>query len=164
MEAFNQPAPYRLSPSARDLFEAHYAQTGRGATNKLIDSITRLSTRERAALGDRYLDDLRLSAGYAAYFLPVNFAKIQMLLSELPNDWANQNTLSVLDVGSGPGTASLAVLDWFANRPGSNPITLQVTAVDHSKQALKDAVRLWNAYRGEIGGQAALTTSVESIE
>ena len=168
MEAFNQRLSYRLSPRAHHVFEMLSRHTAHGSSWSLTEKIAVLSnlfTRERVGISTRYLDNPALGAGYAAYFLPVNFAKIQILLSELPNDWADRSAISVLDIGAGPGTASLAVLDWLSGRPRVNPTVLNVTALDHSKSALMEATRLWNNYGpGTLVGPAKLTTSVEQIE
>ncbi len=133
------------------------------ATN--IATLSRLFTRDRSGLGLRYLDDPALAAGYAAYFLPVNFAKVQLLLNELPKDWADKPRLSVLDVGAGPGTASLAVRDWLRTRDRSRTTPLQVTAIDHSQAALAQMKRLWAAYGQQMDGvDDQLVTSNEQIE
>jgi SAM-dependent methyltransferase len=168
MEAFNQHSRYRLSPPASQLFEHLHAESP-GDRSALVDSIARLShlfTKERGGIHARYLDDAALAAGYAAYFLPVNFLKVQTLLDEMPGDWAvGETPLSILDVGCGPGTASLAVLDWLLSQKRDAPRRLTVTAIDHSKAALVEAVRLWNEYRRmNPAGQASLKTSVEQVE
>jgi len=151
MEAFNQRPVYRLSPQALQLFERLHRPSGPVSSDSLVGSIadlSRLFTKERGGIGARYFDNPALRAGYAAYFLPVNFAKVQTLLDELQTDWALRDNLSVLDVGSGLGTASLAVVDWLDGRGRMN-FPLQVTAIDHSKAALMEASRIWNAYQRE---------------
>src|SRR5215217_7548670 len=112
MEAFNQRPTCSLSAHALRLFDPLCRPSDQSSLADSVVTLSRLFTRDRADLNVRYLDDAALAAGYGAYFLPVNFAKIQMLLNELPGDWANSEGLSVLDVGCGPGTASLAVRDW----------------------------------------------------
>jgi SAM-dependent methyltransferase len=168
MEAFNQRPVYRLSPQALQLFQRLHRPSGAVSSSSLVASIadlSRLFTKERGAIGARYFDNPVLIAAYAAYFLPVNFAKVQILLNELPTDWAFRDSLSVLDVGSGPGTASLAVLDWLDSRGCMNHPLMQVTAIDHSKAALLEARRLWTAYqRKPSAGKASLLTSVEQVE
>ncbi len=49
------------------------------------------------------------AAAYALYYLPINFGKIASLLSHLPEDFFSR-PLRILDIGAGPGTASLATL------------------------------------------------------
>src|SRR5829696_2693199 len=167
MEAFNQRPVYRLTPQALQLFQRLHRPSGAASSSTLVASIadlSRLFTKERGAIGARYFDSPPSMAGYAAYFLPVNFAKVQTLLDELPPDWALRDSLSVLDLGSGPGTASLAVLDWLDSRGCMNHPLMQVTAIDHSKAALLEARRLWNAYQREPAGKASLLTSVEQVE
>lgn len=46
---------------------------------------------------------------YALYYTPINFAKTQFMLSQLPNI-LQEKSLRVLDFGCGPGTASLALI------------------------------------------------------
>ncbi|MDF0677088.1 MAG: small ribosomal subunit Rsm22 family protein [Nitrospira sp.] len=84
-----------------------------------------------------------MGAAYLQYFLPVNLAKIQLLLDEMPTPEPVEG-FSVLDIGSGPGTGALAVLDWWSQR--KLPYTLSVTAVDRSTVALRQSRQLWDRY------------------
>jgi len=110
-----------------------------------VATLSRLFTRDRGALEARYMADDTLRRGYVAYFLPVNLAKVQALLDELPAP-APSSPLRVLDIGSGPGTAALAVLDWTRHQPSGFQRPIEVVAVDHTRQALLDAERLWSSY------------------
>lgn len=108
-----------------------------------VEGLSRLFTKERGYLHRTYLDDRFLGAAYLQYFLPVNLAKIQVLLNEMPVPDPGEQ-FSVLDLGSGPGTGSLAVLDWWHQRSVSQ--ALSVTAVDGSSEALRHTGQLWNRY------------------
>ncbi|MGH2396349.1 MAG: hypothetical protein ACRDFW_05050, partial [bacterium] len=133
---------------------------------RAVNSLSRLFTRERHALTrDRhaahadYLTDDNLRLGYLAYFLPVNLAKVQALLDELPG---LEDTLEgprrpfrVLDLGCGPGTAAVAVLDWLRQDRSGLQRPIEVVAVDRSGPALKEAERLWDEYRRVVGGPEA---------
>ena len=113
---------------------------------KIVRGIAELSRRfnkERGSLNQTYLDDRLLSAAYLQYFLPVNLAKIQVLLTELLAPKPVEGW-SVLDIGSGPGTGALAVLDWWYQRRW--PCAVSVTAVDRSTRALRQAQQLWEGY------------------
>jgi Predicted rRNA methylase len=116
-----------------------------------VAELSRLFTRDRHELEAQYLADERLRRAYVSYFLPVNAAKIQTLLDELPtNDLQvasvqKDGPLRVLDVGSGPGTASLAALDWM-QRPSRRLRGIEVTAVDGVRVALDETQDLWSAY------------------
>jgi Mitochondrial small ribosomal subunit Rsm22 len=105
--------------------------------------LSRLFTKERSALSGSYLESPAFAAAYLNYFLPVNLSKIQVLLDEMPVQQAD-GTFSVLDVGSGPGTCALAVLDWW--RQQGTDCALSVVAVDHSMTALHQAESLWRQY------------------
>lgn len=119
-----------------------------GAPDVSADGILALShlfTKNRQEIDKRYLDDPALLSAYLQYFLPVNLAKIRCILEELPRDGTRRQEdrpLQVLDVGAGPGTASLAVLEWWLDH-GRNPSELKVIALDHSRSALSVARRLW---------------------
>jgi len=128
-----------------------------GATPALCGAVAELSrrfTHDRPIRPDAYLEDPVLRAGYLAYFFPVNLAKVQMLLSELPSvpdADRGERPGRVLDVGCGPGTAALAVLDWLHQRDPFRFHALHVVAVDHSRAALRECKRLWTAYQRPAG-------------
>ncbi|MBS0149929.1 MAG: methyltransferase domain-containing protein [Nitrospira sp.] len=108
-----------------------------------VGALSRLFTKERGHLNQAYLDNRLLGAAYLQYFLPVNLVKIQLLLDEMPTPQVNES-FSVLDLGSGPGTGTLAVLDWWHQQ--ALPYALSVTAIDGSKAALGQARQLWDRY------------------
>ena len=127
-----------------------------------IGELSRLFTKERTALNRPYMDDPALASAYLQYFLPVNLAKIQVLLDEMPAVAANER-FSVLDVGSGPGTGALAVLDWWLRRnQGTEP---SVMAVDETPTALGHARALWDEYCRRTGVRnAGLGTCIGDVE
>ena len=105
--------------------------------------LSRLFTIGRSALSGSYLESPAFAAAYLNYFLPVNLSKIQVLLDEMPVEQADE-PFSVLDLGSGPGTGALAVLDWWHGRGSVSG--LSVVAVDRSMTALHQAESLWSKY------------------
>ncbi len=119
---------------------------------RAVAELSRLFTKERAALNRSYLDDHAYAMAYLSYFLPVNLAKIQVLLNEMPTPEVDRR-FSVLDLGSGPGTGLLAVLDWWHQR--KLPTALSVTAVDGTSGALRQAGQLWDRYCRAAGIQEA---------
>jgi ribosomal protein RSM22 (predicted rRNA methylase) len=121
-----------------------------------VADLSRLFTKDRAERRRGYLDEASLRAGYLAYFLPVNLAKVQALLDELPPDTLARSLdqpLKVLDVGSGPGTGALAVLDWMQQRTQR---AVEVVAVDQALPALQEAAQLWRAYAQSSGSPPAI--------
>ena len=93
---------------------------GQTGLNTLAANVARLSnllTRERDALPQPYLRDKDLREAYIRYFLPVNLYKIHVPLRELslhPGGIFQKERLRILDLGSGPGTAILGVMDFFS--------------------------------------------------
>ncbi|TKB76933.1 MAG: methyltransferase domain-containing protein [Nitrospira sp.] len=115
----------------------------RDCLSTAVVELSRLFTRGRSALSHSYLESPTLATAYLNYFLPVNLSKIQVLLDEMPVVLADE-PFSVLDLGSGPGTGALAVLDWWHGRGSISG--LSVVAVDRSMTALHQAESLWSKY------------------
>ncbi|MEK6525305.1 MAG: small ribosomal subunit Rsm22 family protein [Nitrospirota bacterium] len=124
-----------------------------------VAALSRLFTRERNSLAACYLADEALRVAYLAYYLPVNLAKVQALLAEMPaypvGAFSPARPLSVLDLGSGPGTAALGVLDWILQSPSLSPIPVEVVAVDRSAPGLVECERLWHLYTRLVSAPGA---------
>jgi len=156
MQPFNEKTSSSLSPEIlRALARVSSEQSLQGnALAQAVVNLSRLFTTERAALPPRYLDDAGHAAAYASYFLPVNLSKVQVLLDELP-DGSERETpdrpMAVLDLGCGPGTGSVALLDWLWHRSPERAKSVSVLATDGSLAPLQDTKRLWDAYCREVG-------------
>jgi ribosomal protein RSM22 (predicted rRNA methylase) len=171
MRPFNRRTLQKTSPLLdrviRELMKKDYALP-MPRLSEAIQELSQLFTRERGSLPSKYLDDARFAAAYLSYFLPVNASKVQVLLDELPLDLdlaaKTEEVFSVLDLGSGPGTAGLAVLDWMVQQKAED-INLCVVSVDRSQSTITDSVRLWETYCREAGvAQATLKTCVGDLE
>lgn len=134
-----------------------------------VAALSQLFTRRRDGLADPYLERDELRRAYLAYYVPVNLAKVQSLLAESP-PWPMDPASAgrpyrILDVGSGPGTAVLAVVDWIARSTTGPTRPLECVAVDRSPMALGDCARLWETYVGlaRVPG-AELRTVCENVE
>jgi ribosomal protein RSM22 (predicted rRNA methylase) len=129
--------------------EARQSDFGPARKAMAVAELSRLFTKDRDALGTDYLNDPSLAAAYLSYFFPVNLSKIQVLLDELPEDWykpPDDRPLRILDLGSGPGTGAMAVLDWLNQHDHESLATLTVVALDASGEALRQARLLWTDY------------------
>jgi ribosomal protein RSM22 (predicted rRNA methylase) len=158
MAPFQGKEPARLSALLLEILDR--TQQGDGGAGILqrasaVAELSRLFTKARDALGTDYLSDPALAAAYLTYFFPVNLCKLQVLLDELPEDWytpaGGAKPLRVLDLGAGPGTGAIAVLDWLRRRSPDDLQRMTVVAVDASAEALRQARRLWTAYSRELG-------------
>ena len=124
------------------------------ALAQAVVNLSHLFTTSRPSLPARYLDDPAHATAYLSYFLPVNLSKVQVLLDELPNDSSHETpdrSMAVLDLGCGPGTGSLALLDWLWHRSPEQAKSVSVLAADASHVSLQGAKRLWEAYCSEVG-------------
>jgi ribosomal protein RSM22 (predicted rRNA methylase) len=131
-----------------------------------VAELSRLFTKGRADLTRPYLENPTSAAAYLHYFLPVNLSKIQVLLDELADDtFGNNRRFSVLDLGCGPGTAGLAVLEWSHRHFKDMADALSVVAVDTSEAALRHAESLWRSYCRAAGiTGASLQTQRADLE
>lgn len=116
-----------------------------------VESLSQLFTKDRQDLRLSYLDQDQLRAAYLAYYLPVNLAKVQALLEEMPLPKAAsqgaKRQFRVLDLGGGPGTTGLAVLDWLNSIEALRDVEGEVVTVERSALALGLCERLWKAYK-----------------
>ena len=155
MQPFNEKKPAGLSSEILEvLAKVSPEKNLRGdALAQAVVNLSFLFTTARASLPPRYLDDSAHASAYLSYFLPVNLSKVQVLLDELPNDnhEISDRPMAVLDLGCGPGTGSLALLDWLWHRSPERAKSLSVLAADTSHESLQDAKRLWEAYCQEVG-------------
>jgi ribosomal protein RSM22 (predicted rRNA methylase) len=156
MQPFNENKPaYLSSETLQVLAKVSPDRNLRGdALAQAVVNLSRLFTTSRPSLPARYLDDPAHAAAYLSYFLPVNLSKIKILLNELTSDNSHETRdrpMAVLDLGCGPGTASLALLDWLWHRSPERAKSVSVLAADLSHESLQDAKKLWEAYCNEVG-------------
>lgn len=124
-----------------------------------VQRLSRLLTRDRQDLSSGYLEDPGLRRAYVGYFLPANIRKVLTPLRELdlhPEGRLAQDRLRVLDIGSGPGTALLGVLEFFADRRKTPH--LELTAVDHVSANLAAAESLVRERADTLGINVSLRT------
>ena len=125
-----------------------------GGLAQAVVNLSRLFTTARTTLPLHYLGDPTHASAYLSYFLPVNLSKVQVLLDELHENsgmGALDRPMAVLDLGCGPGTGALALLDWLWHRSPERAKSVSVLAADASAAPLQDAKRLWEAYCQEVG-------------
>ncbi len=134
----------------------------------LAANVRRLSdllTKDRESLPAAYLKDPGLRMAYVRYFLPANMKKVHLALTDLSlhPEWVlAKERLRVLDLGSGPGTALLGVLAFFAQR--SERPSLECVAVDRVMENLRVAEELFTAYRANKGLVATIKTVRADVE
>jgi len=127
--------------------------------------LSRLLTKERGSLAAAYLRDEGLRRAYVRYFLPANMYKIHIPLTELSlhaKNLLSKERLRVLDIGAGPGTSLLGVMEFFG-RQAQKP-SLEFTAVDAVPENLREAEALFQEYRNGHPINASLHTVKATVE
>src|SRR5262245_20826664 len=156
MQPFNEKKPAALSLEVLEILPKISPERElRGDTlAQAVVHLSRLFTTARPTLKSCYLDDHAHASAYLSYFLPVNLSKVQVLLDELPEDSDLEESglpMAVLDLGCGPGTGALALLDWLWHRIPERAKSLSVLAADSSRESLQDAKRLWDDFCQGVG-------------
>lgn len=101
-----------------------------------IVDISSLYTRERDEL-DNWQWNESLITSYTCFYLPTNFVKLKFILDRLPEDVLSELASSDwIDFGCGPGTYSLALLDYFEEFKG------KIHCVDKESFMLEQAMRV----------------------
>ena len=140
------------------------ATTIRDVLQRMLPDIVRLADRftvarpAEVAAAVPYLRDTRSCAAYSLFFAPQTYARLALILAELPPFPETAQPLRVLDLGAGTGAASWALLDHLGRRP----VALSVR--DHSRAALRCLHDLFTALRHARWPEATLRTDSEPLE
>ena len=135
-------SPVGISPTILDAIAARAGVPDA----EVIEGVRRLSglfTVGRQQLGQDYLANAAMRRAYLLYFMPVNIAKVASVLVELAS--FPRGPLRVLDLGAGPGAASLAFLQHLSSSGTEAHSGTQVLAIDRNRDALCDAEAVWAA-------------------
>ena len=130
-----------------------------------VIQLSNLFTKERKILPSQYLNNKSLRRAYILYFLPSNIYKIHLPLKELslhPKKILSKKLLKILDLGSGPGTTILGILDFFSNQ--KKMPSLEFTAIDSVAENLSIAKDLFKLFTENINIDASLKTFKINIE
>lgn len=73
--------------------------------------------------------------GYMAYQFPVYFAQFEHILYGLARDGLLKDRIKVLDVGAGPGTATLAIIDFYRRLGRGEAIISSLEKYDENIEA-----------------------------
>ncbi|MBI3584886.1 MAG: hypothetical protein HY096_13200 [Nitrospinae bacterium] len=150
------------------LSDNRYSSLTNSELNSLASDIIELSnlfTKERKILPPQYLNNKRLRRAYILYFLPSNIYKIHLPLKELslhPKKILSKKELKILDLGSGPGTTILGILDFFSNQ--KKKPSLEFTAIDSVAENLSITKDLFKLYIENINIDASLKTFKINVE
>jgi len=109
----------------------------------LIQEASKGFTTDRKNI-HQYVEDEKKVSAYALFYLPTNMPKLYFLLDQLVKihgeDFLKKlATKKFIDVGSGPGTFSLALLFYLKNRELNYP---EIHLIDQSPLMLKQAQKI----------------------
>lgn len=87
----------------------------------------------RGTLPKNYFNLKEYRAGYILYFTITNYLKALFCLNEVKDLFGKAGVIRILDIGCGPGTASLAAIDFFEGKK------IEIVGVDQNRHILRDA-------------------------
>lgn len=137
---------------------------------KLANKVKELSdyfTKLQCDRPEFYLMDKSLLAAYVAYFLPSNLLKISKPLNELfchpLIDLAKYRKVEILDLGSGPGTATIGLINYLYREVKNlkEEFYLKITLTDHVAKSLQEAETLIRDFLKHIFEPVAPLIKVE---
>lgn len=140
----SRASAFETTPAAAALFD-QLARLCRGRPRDLAEDIFQV----RSWLTDRkdkrpsgYMNHPRYFSAYAAYHLPLHLPELYWILEQNQTrlNLLGQPPQSVMDLGCGPGTLSLAYLLWAQTK--GLPLAKSVRLADFSKQAVSGAKTL----------------------
>ena len=129
-------------------------------------------TKRQEERPDRYMEDKGLLAAYVAYFLPVNLPKIIKPLAELfshPNlKPGSDGSFTVLDLGCGPGTAIVGLMEFLAASPSfKEKAVFKITAVDSTKEVADEAdyfiKKAWEVYSRKLADKNMTSMKLRAL-
>lgn len=107
--------------------------------HELIKAIEELSlkfTQKRERLSD-YLKDERLTSAYTAFYLTTNMPKLEAVFQWMPGEWLEKlKNCTLIDLGAGPGTFSLAFREWLGH-------STEVIQIETSTLMREQAKKIW---------------------
>ncbi|MCK9171191.1 MAG: small ribosomal subunit Rsm22 family protein [Treponema sp.] len=113
------------------------------AAGDALFSLQRGLTGDRTLAGADYMEDNGLLGAYLLYYWPVSYMQTALAAStcQFFCTLHSRKTIRILDIGSGPGPASCAVMD-LLQRKYSDGISFEFTLADASGKALSLAEKL----------------------
>lgn len=104
--------------------------------SKMLLKLQRGLTGDRLLAGKDYMQDKEILGAYLLYYWPSSYMQICKAFSFLEDNPADfSGKVSILDVGSGPAPASVALCDCIKSI-SSVPVEFDVTLLDSSEKAL----------------------------
>lgn len=100
------------------------------------DLLSTAFTEGRAELPRNYFNKKEFRSGFLLYFFLPTFVKVWKCLEQTPAHLKGRS-LKILDLGCGPGTASLACSAFFKDQP------LEIFGYEQNVNIRRDAIGLW---------------------
>lgn len=152
-------------------YQAHQKSFNAKDLNFFLPAIADLSmqfTSERGKRAQNYFNLKEYRSAYLLYFFLTNFAKITHCLQQMYDmgELPSEGKFSVLDLGAGPGTASIACAIFFSQHLPK--VKLDIVAFEQNKGIAQDASALFlqlaeKKHSFKIFSERALPTQIDRL-
>ena len=115
------------------------------SVSQALLSLQRGLTGNRKLAGSGYMDNKDHLGAYLLYYWPVSYMQISYAINSCTlflssNSKSSDSTVTILDIGSGPAPASMAICDLLSSITTNQ---IEVTLVDSSTKAMELAKRIY---------------------
>lgn len=170
------PSPYRIPPHLERCIREVRGDVSENEIARATAELSGFFTSRRSARPTQYFDTPQRRAAYLSYFLVANFSKLHAVFDEMKpllqsrlqriigESEPSAPPFRVLDLGAGPGTMTLAALDYLRGLPAVGE--MEFVAADSNREILKLGSTLFQCFRRECGipeSRAKLRTVVFSL-
>ncbi|WP_406657432.1 small ribosomal subunit Rsm22 family protein [Methanolobus sp. ZRKC2] len=102
--------------------------------------------------------------GYLAYQFPVYFVQFQHILYDMAQDGLLKKRMKILDVGSGPGTISLATIDLYSRLDGPKAVVHSLEMYDENIEAYNAIVPQYAQIKEKVDIREPLKADISKID
>lgn len=145
------------------IVEDYVVKISDGDLLKIANSAKLISdkfTVGRAHLPKNYLDDPDMRAAYISHFLITNAAKVLFCLDKLAFKKSDGDKIFILDLGMGPGTASLAASIFFAwHHPNTH---VELVGLERCHPVIHDAISMFGMLHNKNHHLITIAGSLDS--
>lgn len=101
---------------------------------------------------------------YLAYQFPVYFIQFQHILYDMAKDSLLKKRMKILDIGSGPGTIPLAIIDFYNRLDEAMANIYSVELFDENIEAYKALVSPYAAIKGRVSVEEPIRADIGKLD
>lgn len=144
-----------IEPYTGESIEDAFEHMPKRLLNRIVAQINELFIKQEVDYTGRHL-------AYMLYYLPINVYKVWKPMSDLLVGNLLKRNLRILDVGTGPGSISVGIIEFYRRLATSYPgisFSLEFTLLDRQKEFIALADKIVSMACAHIPGNLRVTVS-----